>query len=128
MVAGLKALPSVGGKTGALHPPIVLPPVGIVTIPVAVTAPASTRPDTLPPPTVMLVSAITVPMKEFPLSVADEPTRQYTLHGFAVPVTTEPTFIISELATLNTKMPVLPGLGSLSVKDVEAPKSAAPDE
>jgi len=135
IVVGLKLLLTVGATApifkGALseHPPMVLPPVAIVTTPTPVTAPASKRPVTLPPPDVeMLVSAITVPMKEVPFSVAEVPTRQYTLHGFAVPVTTELPFIVSELETLNTNTPELSGEGSLSVKVVEAPKSAAPDE
>jgi hypothetical protein len=136
-VVGKKALlsatpPGSGGTTtGAvrrvLQPPIVLPPTDIVTTPVVVTAPASKLPDTLLAlDTVMLVSAMMVPMKESPLSAADEPTRQYTLHGFAVPVTVELPFMVSELATLKTKIPV--PVGSLSVRFVEAAKSPAPNE
>src|SRR5437764_10365463 len=93
------------GQGGVLQPPIVLPPEpGIVTAPVA-PVPARRRPDTLPPPKVMLASAMTVPMKAEPLSVADVPTRQYTLHGFALPFTTELTFMVSVLATLKIKIP-----------------------
>jgi hypothetical protein len=81
--AGLKLLLTVGATgpvtRGALneHPPIVLPPApAIVTAPVA-PVPASARPARLEPsPIVMLASAITVPLKEVPLSVADVPTRQ----------------------------------------------------
>jgi hypothetical protein len=114
---------------GLLQPPIALPPTASVTTPVPVTAPPSNRPDTeLALETVMLVSAITVPMKESPLSVADDPTRQYTLQGFALPVTTELPFIVNELAILKTKMPELSGEESLSVRVVDAPRSAAPDE
>ena len=51
------------------------------------------------------------------MSVADEPTRQYTLHGFALPVTTELPFMVSVLATLKMKIP-----DPLSVRVVEAAK------
>jgi len=71
----------------------------------------------------MLASAMTVPMKAVPLRVADVPTLQYTLHGFALPVTTELPFMVSVLATLKMKIP-----DPLSVRVVDAGKSAAPNE
>ena len=66
-----------GAAGGTLQPLIVLPPLpAIVTAPVA-PVPASARPAKLAPePSVMLASAITIPVKLAPLSVADVPTRQ----------------------------------------------------
>src|SRR5580765_543187 len=112
-----------GHAAGVLQPPIVLPPApAIVTAPVA-PEPASARPARLAPaPTVMLASAITVPLKLVPLSVAEVPTRQKMLQGFAVPTTFERTFAVSEVATLKMKTPV-----PLSVSVADAGKSGAPE-
>src|SRR6185436_9672321 len=120
MVGGLIVM--TGHAAGALQPPIVLPPdPAIVTAPVA-PVPASARPARLAPaPTVMLAFAITVPLKVVPLSVAEEPTRQKMLHGFAVPTTFERTFAVSELPTLKMKTPA-----PLSVRVADAGKSGAP--
>ena len=60
----------------------------------------------------MLASAMTVPRKLAPLSVADVPTRQKMLHGSAEPATLDVTFMVSVVATLNTK---IPGPSSVSV-------------
>jgi hypothetical protein len=70
----------------------------------------------------MLASAMTVPMNAAPLSVAETPTRQKMLHGFALPVTTELSFMVNVLATLKIKIPE-----PLSVRVVEAGRSAAPN-
>src|SRR6185436_16531463 len=94
--AELGQLPAVvpGGGAGTIdadeHPPMMLPPApAMVTAPVG-PVPASTRPTTFEPaPTVILASATTVPRKLVPFSVADVPTRQKMLQGFAVPTTAE---------------------------------------
>jgi len=106
------------------HPPRVLPPApAIVTAPVA-PVPAMALPETLEPdPTVTLASAMTLPKKLFPLRVAEEPTRQYTLQGFAVPITFEPMLAVSALSTWKTKIP-----GPLRVRVPRAARSAAPPE
>ena len=111
------------GVTGReAHPPIVLPPApAIVTAPVG-PAPAMVLPVTLEPdPTVMLASAKTFPRKLIPLRVAEVPTRQNTLQGFAVPMTFEPTLAVIALSTWKMKTP-----GPLRVRVPRAARSAAP--
>ena len=105
IVAGRKLLLTVGATAprtrGALaHPPIVLPPTVIVTAPAA-PVPASARPVRLPAPSVILASAMTVPLKEVPLSVAEEPTCQYTLQALPPAMRTlEPTLAVTVLAVV----------------------------
>src|SRR5476649_66892 len=78
---GPPAAPSPGGAGGGtritpplLHPPMVLPPApGIVT---AALIPTALPSRLLVDETVTLWSAMTVPKKVFPLSVAEVPTRQ----------------------------------------------------
>ena len=62
-----------------------------------------------------------MPLKVVPFSVADVPTRQKILQGFAVPVMLDSVLAVSELPTLNTNTP-----GPFRTNVADEGKSGAP--